>query len=242
MTINILFYIVLQQGRVIMENEKFVKMWHEIKDLFEKKFKEYDVKWMERERKINTKFLVFFIFRLIIPKDDRGYANTLLEIFNNFLQAGIKDQPKTLAPSSICEARMKLDPEIFRELSHEIVKIWNEYNEKPRLWHSLRLYSIDGSKILLPKELLEFGFKKEGEHTYYPQGLLSSMYDLLTGLPCDYSFVDHGNERACALDHLKHTKEYSLYIYDRGYFSFELLSAHRETGKKQFSDYKQKFA
>jgi hypothetical protein len=24
-----------------MENEKFVKMWHEIKDLFERKFKEY---------------------------------------------------------------------------------------------------------------------------------------------------------------------------------------------------------
>lgn len=215
-----------------MEKEKFVKMWHEIKDLFERKFKEYDAKWMERERKINTKFLVLFIFRLVIPKDDRGYANTLLEIFNNFLHAGIQDQPKTLAPSSICEARTKLDPEIFRELSYGIVKIWNEYNEKPHLWCGLRLYGVDGSKILLPKELLEFGFKKEGEHTYYPQGLLSSMYDLLTGLPCDYSFVNHGDERTCALDHLKHTEEHSVHIYDRGYFSFELLSAHREVKKE----------
>lgn len=215
-----------------MENEKFIKMWHEIKDLFERKFKEYDGKWMERERKINTKFLVLFIFRLVIPKDDRGYANTLLEIFNNFLHEGIKDQPKALAPSSICEARTKLDPEIFRELSYGIVKIWNEYNEKPRLWCGLRLYGIDGSKILLPKELLEFGFKKDGEHTYYPHGLLSSMYDLLTGLPYDYSFVDHGNERACAIVHLKHTEEHSLHIYDRGYFSFELLTAHREAKKE----------
>ncbi len=54
--------------------------------------------WKEKE-KLTRSFLFFFIFRLIIPKDDRGYANTLLEIFNNFLQAGIKDQPKTLAPS-----------------------------------------------------------------------------------------------------------------------------------------------
>jgi len=215
-----------------MENEKFLKMWHEIKGFFEEKFKEYDAKWMERERKINTKFLVLFIFRLVIPKDDRGYANTLLEIFNNFLHTGIKDQPEKLAPSSICEARTKLDPEIFRELSSGIVKIWNEYNEKPRLWRGLRLYGVDGSKILLPKELLEYGFKKEGAHTYYPQGLLSSMYDLLTGLPCDYNFVNHGDERICALDHLKHTEERSLHIYDRGYFSFELLSFHSEQKKE----------
>lgn len=187
---------------------------------------------MERERKINTKFLVLFIFRLVIPKDERGYANTLLEIFNNFLHAGIEYQHKTLAPFSICEARTKLDPGIFRELSYGIVKIWNEYNEKPHLWRGFKLYGIDGSKILLPKELLEYGFKKEGEHTYYPQGLLSSMYDLLTGLPCDYNFVNHGDERICALDHLKHTEEHSLHIYDRGYFSFELLSSHREQKKE----------
>lgn len=214
-----------------MENEKFVKMWSEIKDLFERKFKEYDDKWMERERKINTKFLVLFILRLVIPKDDRGYANTLLEIFNNFLNIGCKDHPKALALSSICEARMKLDPEIFREISHGIFKIWEEYNEKKHLWHGLRLYGIDGTKILLPKELLAYGFKKEGEHVHYPHGLLSSMYDLLTGLPCDYSFVNHGNERICALDHLKNTEKPSLHIYDRGYFSFELLSFHHKAKK-----------
>src|SRR6478609_4413455 len=106
-----------------MENEVFLKMWHDIKNLFEIKFKEYDAKWIERERKINTKFLVLFILRLVIPKDERGYANTLLEIFNNFINASIQDQPKTLAPSSICEARTKLDPEIFKELSYGVFKI-----------------------------------------------------------------------------------------------------------------------
>jgi hypothetical protein len=215
-----------------MNNEKFLSMWREIKDFFEKKFKEYDDKWIERERKINTKFLVLFILRLVIPKDERGYANTLLEIFNNFLQTGVQGQPKMLAPSSVCEARMKLDPQIFKELSNGIIKIWDSYNEKLRLWRGLKLYGIDGSKITLPKELLEYGFKKEGEHTYYPQGLLSSAYDLLTGLPYDYSFVNHGNERKCALDHLKHTQDGSLHLYDRGYFSFEMLAAHLEAKKE----------
>jgi hypothetical protein len=225
-------YNLLLKRREFMRAELFMKMWQEIKDFFQEKFKEYDAKWIERERKIDTRFLVLFILRLIIPKDNRGYANTLLEIFNNFLQFGIEQQPKTLAASSICEARMKLDPQIFKELSYGVVKIWNSYNETSHRWRGFKLYGIDGSKIRLPKELLRYGFKKEGEHTHYPQGLFSSAYDLLTGLPCDYSFVSHGDERMCALDHLKYTEERSLHIYDRGYFSFEMLAAHREAKKE----------
>jgi hypothetical protein len=216
---------------VTMEKRLFLEMWEEIRELFENTFKRHDRLWIERERKINTQFLVLFIFRLVIPKDERGYANTLLEIFNNFLNNDIQDGPKVLAPSSVCEARMKLDPEIFRELNGGIIKIWDYYNKEPALWHGLRLYGIDGSKILLPRELLKDGFKKDGEHVYYPHGLLSSVYDLLTGIPHDYCFVNHGNERACAIEHLKKSSEPALYVHDRGYFSFELLSAYNEANK-----------
>lgn len=37
---------------------------------------------------------------------------------------------------------------------------------------------------------------------------------------------NHNNERICALEHLKHAEQHSLNIYDRGYFSFELLVDH----------------
>lgn len=40
-------------------------------------------------------------FRLVIPKDERGYANTLLEIFNNFLDKDIQGAPTTLSASSV---------------------------------------------------------------------------------------------------------------------------------------------
>src|SRR5437868_5984192 len=100
-----------------MEKRLFLEMWKEIKELFEDIFKKYDKLWIERERKINTQFLVLFIFRLVMPKDERGYANTLLEIFYNFLNNDVEDVPRALAASSVCEARMKLDPEIFRELN-----------------------------------------------------------------------------------------------------------------------------
>lgn len=214
-----------------MDKGLFLEMWKGIKELFEVTFKKYDKLWIERERKIDTQFLVLFIFRLVIPKDERGYANTLLEIFNNFLNNGLLDMPRSLAASSVCEARTKLDPEIFRELNEGIIKIWDHYNKEPPLWHGLRLYGVDGSKLLLPRELLKYGFKKEGKHVHYPHGLLSSVYDLLTGIPHDYCFVNHGNERACVLEHLKKGVNPALYVHDRGYFCFELLSTYTAANK-----------
>jgi hypothetical protein len=214
-----------------MENGKFLEMWKEIRTLFEEIINKYDNIWMARERKINTRFLILFIFRLVIPKDERGYGNTLLEIFTNFFNFGIDNMPKSLAPSSICEARMKLDPFIFKELNDGIIKIWDRYNEKPFLWHGHRLYGIDGSKLSLPRELLEAGFKRPGDHVHYPQGLLSGVYDLLTGIPFDFDLVSHNNERVCALEHLKRTSEDALHVFDRGYFSFELASEHIEQKK-----------
>lgn len=207
-----------------MENDKFLELWKEIRAVFDQVIQKYDDKWIERERKINTRFLILFIFRLVIPKDDRGYGNTLLEMFNNFINFGIDNMPKTLAASSICEARMKLDPIIFKELNDGIIEVWNRYNTKPRLWHGLRLYGIDGSKLTLPRELMKAGFKLPGDHAHYPQGLLSGVYDLLTGIPYDFDIVNHNNERTCALKHIKHMSDGSVVVYDRGYFSFELLS------------------
>jgi hypothetical protein len=209
-----------------VKKSRFLEMWNEIREAFDVIIKKYDSLWMKRERNINTRFLILFILRLTIPKDERGYGNTLLEIFSNFFNFEIDGITKSLAPSSICEARMKLDPNIFKELNNNIIDIWNRYNEMPLLWHGLLLRGVDGSKLTLPKELLRAGYETPGDHAYYPQGLLSGVYDLLSGIPLDFDFVHHNNERICALEHLKQAEQYSLNIYDRGYFSFELLADH----------------
>jgi hypothetical protein len=211
-----------------VESAKFVEMWKEIRLVFDWIIRKYDFKWIYRERKINTRFLVLFILRLVIPKDERGYGITLIEIFHNFFNFGIENMPKSLAASSICEARSKLDPIIFKEINTAIIDIWNQYNEQPLLWHGHRLYGVDGSKLNVPRELLKSGYETPGDHAHYPQGLLSAQYDLLTGIPIDFDFVSHGNERTCALEHIKLTNENSVTVYDRGYFSFELLFGHKK--------------
>lgn len=232
-----------------MENARFLEMWSEIREVFDTTIKKYDALWIKRERKIDTRFLILFILRLTIPKDERGYANTLLEIFNNFFNFGVIDGIMSLAPSSICEARTKLDPIIFKELNNGIIDVWNRFNEKPLLWNGLLLRGVDGSKLNLPKELMSAGYKTPGNHSYYPQGLLSGVYDLLTGIPLDFDFLNHCNERACVLSHLEKAEKGSLYVYDRGYFSFEVLEDHikdnihaifrlkSNTGYKEISDF-----
>jgi hypothetical protein len=56
--------------------------------------------------------------------------------------------------------------------------------------------ATDGSRINIPHELVNFGFKiYDEECRHYPQGLLSCLYDVLNKTIYDFGFVSHMNER-----------------------------------------------
>ena len=65
---------------------------------------------------------------------------------------------------------------------------------------------------------------------YYPQGLLSCLYQLKSKIPYDFDLVSHGNERQCALAHLKTLTTDDVVVYDRGYFSYAMLYYHTQSG------------
>ncbi len=212
-----------------MSQDNYLQLWTDIRGVFDETFKKYDRIWQTRSREIDSRFLTLFLFRLIIPKDNRGYSCTLVEIFANFLNYGLDSHKKKLAKSSICEARQKLDPQMFIELNKKIIDKWEQYIETPLLWRGHRLRAIDGSKFTLPKSLLEVGYKTEGGGTrYYPTGLVSAMYDLLSGMPLDFDLASHNNERTCALKHMQSLQKNDVVVHDRGYFSFELLASYTE--------------
>lgn len=214
-----------------MDNAKFLELWKEIRKIFDETIDKYDSSWRTRCRAIGTRFLIIFIMRLVMPKDGRGYACTMMELFNQFLNAGVEGTPQTFAPSSVCEARTKLDPNIFKELNSKIIEKWAQYVEKPLLWHGHRLFGVDGSKFNLPRELIAAGYKTPCDQAHYPQGLVSGVYDLLTGIPHDFDIVSHHNERTCAKKHLREFfREEDVIVYDRGYFSFEILELHVRLG------------
>lgn len=214
-----------------MGNAKFLELWKEIRAVFDETIDRYDNSWRTRCRAIGTRFLILFIMRLVIPKDGRGYGCTVMELFNQFLNAGVEDAPEAFAPSSVCEARMKLEPAIFKELNSKIIEKWAQHIETPLLWHGHHLFGVDGSKFNLPRELITAGYRTPCDQAYYPQGLVSGVYDLLTGIPHDFDMVSHHNERTCAKKHLREFfKKGDVIVYDRGYFSFELIELHIRLG------------
>ena len=212
-----------------MDENKYLQLWTSIRRVFDETFEKYDNLWQIRDREIDSRFLALFIFRLVIPHDNRGYSCTLREILGTFLNSGLNVSKRKFAKSSICEARHKLDPNMFIELNRKIIEKWNQYTEPP-LWHGHRRLGIDGSKFTLPKNLLDDGYTKSGDHAHYPQGLVSTLYDLSTGIPLDFDLVKHNNERTCAIKHMQTIQKTDVVVHDRGYFSFELLARYVQIG------------
>ena len=65
---------------------------------------------------------------------------------------------------------------------------------------------------------------------YYPQGIMSCLYNLQEKVIYDFSLVKHMNERLCALEHLKQLDNKDIMIFDRGYFSYLLFYKAIENG------------
>jgi len=84
--------------------------------------------------------------------------------------------------------------------------------------------------VNLPRELIKAGYSTPQENSHYPQGLMSCCYQLKSKIPHDFDLVNHGNERQCALAHLHALEAGDVCVYDRGYYSYALLSLHIQAG------------
>ena len=142
-------------------------------------------------------------------------------------------QKKPISASSFSEARKKLDEAIFKVLNQRIITAHDtltELDDQPYLWFNHRLFAVDGSKLNLPRELIDQNYRTPSKDAYYPQGLLSCLYQLKSKIPYDFDLVNHGNERQCALAHLKTLTTHDVVVYDRGYFSYAMLYYHVQRG------------
>lgn len=99
-----------------------ITIYKKIKKIIEKVSKKYDGEWIKRKRKIDSKFLIDFIFQLVI-KGRKGYGIIISEMWEKYGDKKInKSQENRYAQSTICEARKKLSPTAFREINSEIIK------------------------------------------------------------------------------------------------------------------------
>jgi len=200
-------------------------------DIVSVQAREYDQKWQKRKRIINTMLIILFVFRLVFSKNNQGYQTTIIELWDQCHRMNFTlPQTKPVAASALCNARKKLDADIFKNINTRVIATYeNMETETSYKWKDHRIFGVDGSKINVPRQLKKQGYKTPSENANYPQGLISSLYQLKSQIPYDFDLVSHGNERTLARNHLKALKQDDVVVYDRGYFSYAMLYHHNES-------------
>lgn len=220
----------LQSSRTRSVGDTFVAMWKKVVHILHGVAAQYDEKWRVRKRIIDSLILMLLIFRMVSSKNSQSYGTTIDDLWDSCDKLNLSlPQKNSIAPSSFCAARKKLDEEIFKCVNREIL---NAYAPEASMciWLGHRLFAVDGSKINLPRELLACGYNLPSDNAYYPQGLLSCLYQVKSQLPFDFDLVSHANERVCAKQHLDVLEKNDVVVYDRGYFSYVMLYQHHTAG------------
>jgi len=166
--------------------------------------------------------------------NDRGIRHVLLDFWEQADDFGL-DLPtdKPVSASAICQARGRLNPDLFRDLLYALS---NEACDdvgplSDRRWHGRRVFAIDGAKINLrrsPDHERAFGVPKSA---HSPQALMSQLVDVCARTPIDFEFDGfRSSEREHALRMLDSLDAGDLLVLDRGYPSHEILQACAAAG------------
>jgi hypothetical protein len=221
-----------KQAQPTASDDPFIQLWQKIMDLVSQVAQQFDEKWQQRRRLIDTMLIILFIFRLVFSKNQQGYQITIIELWDQCKKMNYPlPQAKPPAASALYQARMKLDECIFKDLNTRIIQTYEEHIKSQQYkWKHHRTFAVDGSKINLPLKLESEGYDRPVKNAHYPQGLVSNLYQLKSKIPFDFALVKHNNERKIALDHLKVLMPDDVVVYDRGYFSYEMLYRHLQQG------------
>ena len=220
----------IRTSKPLTPADPFVQLWQNIIGTVVTVANDFDQQWQKRQRVLNTLLIMLFIFRLVFSKNKQGYAITIAELWDQCRTLGIPlPQPTPVAASAFSTARAKVDENIFKTLHAEIL----QHVDRPcddNQWKGHRIFAVDGSRMNLPCQLINQGYKIPSDNAHYPQGLLSCLYQLKSKIPMDFDLVSHADERKVALTHLALLSENDVVVYDRGYFSYGMLYEQIERG------------
>ena len=217
-----------EKRKELKAEDPFNRLWQKIMEIVFVQAQAYDERWQKRKRLIDTMLIILFVFRLVFSKNHQGYQITIIELWDQCRRMNfLLPQSKPATASAFCNARKKLDETIFKDINTQVINRYeNIESEVTCKWKDHRVFAVDGSKINIPKELKEAGYKTPSDNANYPQGLVSCLYQLKSQIPYDFDLVSHGNERTLAINHLKILKQNDVVVYDRGYFSYAMLHIH----------------
>ncbi len=185
-----------------------------------------------RTRKLPLPRLITLTLSLVGNGDSNGVDIHAGKFFRNARRSELWPDAEAIHRSSLSKARKKVPWEVFQDTLKEAVHVAYElWPEQPQYsWHGMSVFATDGSKYTLPAtEALRQEFDQDsGLDTpgkgHYPQCLVSNLYDVFRRLPIARTVVNiKGSEREEAAELLPFVPENSVWLFDRGYPSYDLL-------------------
>lgn len=179
-----------------------------------------------RERKMGFEKLIKYIL-------NKKGLSTNMEI-NNFYDDINEDE--NISNQSLLDQRLKLNPDVFRLLNNDYLKLFYQENkDEVKLYRGYLLKAIDGSDFEIPntkeakKVYGSVGTKVKDKDDTIARATVSSSFDILNKYIIEGFILSYrASENKSALEHIKHDQEIttnykSIYIMDRGYISIELM-------------------
>lgn len=174
-----------------------------------KKLYATDVRWQKRKRKINTAAIFSNISDASATK--RGFDHLLLK------------QESDYTSQALGLARKKLPDHVFLDINKSI------HDETHNTCS--QIYAIDGSKIHVHPSFLKKGCTTRTNNVPVPRPakrplvMLSSLFNV-NSQTCYHSHISqHFNERKSAEEHFSVLKPGDTVLFDRGYYSKDLLAS-----------------
>lgn len=120
-----------------------------------------------------------------------------------------------VSKNALVKKRAAISYTYFEKLNNLLIKfIYKDI-------YSPRIIAVDGSHVNLIQSLSNtFNPSRDKQ---YSTALVSSLYDVSNKIPINYTINKSKNERALFLSQLIYIKEGDTLLFDRGYYSYELL-------------------
>lgn len=128
-------------------------------------------------------------------------------------------------PQAIQYKLKKVNPKKFQQLNDILINKF--FNKHSRIF--AKANAVDGSKLAISKEVLKTSpqFKLTPNQTYV-NGLLTTIYDVQSKIPIATEITESSDERKAFINLIHYVKPGDIVIFDRGYFSSELLDCCRD--------------
>ncbi len=198
----------------------------------ESRYREND-RDFSRNGTLSPELLTTFMMYMVADGNRRGIRHLLPDFWEEARDHGLPlPTEKSVSASAICQARARLNPEVFRQLLYALSASCEATDGSQfKRWRGRRVFAMDGAKVNLrrsPELTREFGIPNE---SHCPQILMSALVDVCSRAPVDVEVSGFcGSEREHLLLMLDSIEKGDLLILDRGYPSHEVLQACAKAG------------